>query len=350
MSEMAMGAMHTEGSARSQPFGRVGVIDDDFARATAPFRGELLAHCYRMLGSVHDAEDLVQETYLRAWRSYGSFEGRSSTRTWLYRIATNACLTARASRERRTVLFGVHASAEDRYRRPGSSGWRNEWSQPAPDSLLCTDPAAIVAARLRTRLAVVAALQHLPARQCAVLILRDVLQWRAGEVAELLSTTTVAVNSALQRARAHLELIAPAEDEMSDSPERRALLDRYVAAVENADTEALIGLLSEDAVWGMPPLSNWLVGRDTIRQYVMLRCPGYPGDNLLVPTSANGQPAFASYLRDQDGVYQAHALTVLSVTAAGISEIVSYQDPDLFATFGLEAQASRGLPDLPSAD
>src|SRR6185312_7321557 len=201
----------------------------DFTDLTSPFRGELLAHCYRMLGSADEAEDLVQETYLRAWRSFGRFEGRSSVRTWLYRIATNACLTALERRGR----------------------------QPVPDALLTgagEDPASAVAARAGIRLALVAAQQYLPARQRAMLILRDVLGWPAAEVAGLLGTTTTAVNSGLRRARAQLARALPAEEDTAEpnDPGQRAALDRFAAAFENADADALAELLRKDAVLEMP--------------------------------------------------------------------------------------------------
>src|SRR5262245_41630092 len=191
-------------------------VNEDFLRQADPFRRELLAHCYRMLGSVHDAEDLLQETFLRAWRAYDRFEGRSSLRTWLYRIATSACLTARSSRRRRPLPTGLGGPSPD----PSVDlVERSEvpWLGPIPDAVLeddRADPAAIVALRQSVRLALIAALQHLPPRQRAVLILRDVLKWRAAEVAELLETTTTAVNSMLQRAHAQLHQVSPTEDEM----------------------------------------------------------------------------------------------------------------------------------------
>jgi len=192
-----------------------GLGSEDFARLTGPFREELLAHCYRMLGSVQDAEDQVQETLLRAWRSYGGFEGRSSVRTWLYRIATNACLRALENRVRRPLPSGLGAPAQEAGTAPGAPRTEVPWLEPIPDALFGTapaDPAAVVVSRTSMRLALIAALQYLPPRQRAVLILRDVLRWRAAEVAGLLGISTVAVNSLLQRARAQLELAAPAED------------------------------------------------------------------------------------------------------------------------------------------
>jgi RNA polymerase sigma-70 factor (ECF subfamily) len=186
------------------------------------------------------------------------------------------------------------------------------------------------------RLAFIAALQHLPGRQRAVLILRDVLAWRAGEVADLLDTTTAAVNSALQRARAQLSQVRPREDGLTEpsDPDQRALLDRYAAAFENADVAALMGVLTNDAVWEMPPIPTWFAGRETVGRFLATRILA-AGDHRMVPASVNGQPAFGSYARDHDGVYRAHALQVLTVTAEGVARIVAFLDADLFAPCGL---------------
>jgi RNA polymerase sigma-70 factor (ECF subfamily) len=229
-------------TAQRRPDTAAGPPDEGFVRLSEPFRRELLAHCYRMLGSIHDAEDLVQETYLQAWRGYGGFEGRSSLRTWLYRIATRACLKALEGNGRRPLPSGLGGPSHDPDAAPRPPRPEIPWLQPAPDVLFGADPAAIVQARQTIRLAFIAALQHLPGRQRAVLILRDVLAWRATEVADLLDTTTAAVNSALQRARAQLSLAAPAEDGLTEptDPDQRALLDRYADAFENADIPALV--------------------------------------------------------------------------------------------------------------
>src|SRR5215475_11997771 len=212
----------------------------DFARLTDPLRPELLAHCYRMLGSVHDAEDQVQETLIRAWRSYGDFEGRSSLRTWLYRIATNSCLRALENRARRPLPSGLGGPGTDPDRPVGRAKDEIAWLQPFPDSMLGTgqaDPASVVTSRAGLRLALIAALQYLPPRQRAVLILRDVLDWRATEVADVLGTSTAAVNSALQRARTQLVTLAPAEDDIREpaDPDVQDRLARYAAAFESAD-------------------------------------------------------------------------------------------------------------------
>jgi RNA polymerase sigma-70 factor (ECF subfamily) len=238
-------------------------VSEDFASLTGPFRGELLAHCYRMLGSAEEAEDLVQETYLRAWRSYAGFEGRSSVRTWLYRIATNVCLTAIERRGRRPLPSGLGAPADD----PGAAvvaAPEVPWLQPFPDALLAAepeDPAAVTASRAGIRLAFVAALQYLSARQRAVLILRDVLDLPAAEVADLPGTTTTAVNSGLRRVRAQLML---AEDELAEpaEPVQQAMLERFAATIENADVSGLAELLREDVVLEMPPLLTWFAGLD----------------------------------------------------------------------------------------
>src|SRR5580692_2443499 len=252
-----------------RPQGAAMAVTEEFARLTDPFRPELLAHCYRMLGSVHDAEDQVQETLIRAWRSYDEFEGRASLRTWLYRIATNACLRALENGSRRPLPSGLGAPSDDPAAPPSAEQPEVPWLQPMPDVLVSAgpaDPAAIVTLRMSTRLALIAALQYLPPRQRAVLILRDVLQWRAAEVAELLGVTTVAVNGMLQRARARLAEAAPAEDDIHEpaSPDDRALADRYAAAFEKADIAALTELLRADAVLEMPPLPTWFAGRATL--------------------------------------------------------------------------------------
>jgi RNA polymerase sigma-70 factor (ECF subfamily) len=318
-------------------------VDDDFLRQVHPYRRELLAHCYRMLGSVHDAEDLVQETYLRAWRSYDRFEGRSSLRTWLHRIATRACLTALEGRSRRPLPTGLGTPSAD----PTAPVVRQPevpWLEPVPDALLgnADDPAAIVGTRHSIRLALVAALQHLPPRQRAVLILREVLSWRAAEVAEVLGTSTAAVNSMLQRARAQLEQAAPAEDEIAEptAAEQRQLLDRFVAAFEAKDIPALVDLFTKDAVWEMPPFPEWYQGGATIARLVDAQCPASgPGDMRLVPTRANGQPAYGLYMREADA-YVPFSLPVLALTPAGISHVACFFDLRLFDTFGLP----RALP------
>ena len=310
-----------------------------FVEATEPFRRELLAHCYRMLGSVQDAEDLAQETYLRAWRSYGQFEGRSSVRTWLYQIATNRCLTELGKRGRRMLPSGMYEPEPDPGSYPEEAGAEVRWLQPLPDAMVIpesADPAAVVAAREGLRLALIASLQYLPPRQRAALVLRDVLAFPAADVAVMLGTTTASVKSALQRARARLEEVAPVADQISEptAPQARALLDQYIAAFENADAAALERLLTQDAVIEATPLRTWFAGRKTCMPFLRDRLLGSPGHWRMLATSANGQPAAAAYTRDSGGNYQPYGICVLTVTAAGIRRISSFGDPSLVTVFG----------------
>jgi RNA polymerase sigma-70 factor, ECF subfamily len=327
-------------------------VSEDFTRLTGRFRGELLAHCYRMLGSAEEAEDLVQETYLRAWRSFDGFEGRSSVRTWLYRIATNVCLTAIERRGRRPLPSGLGAPADPEA--PVAPAPEVPWLQPFPDALVTAeheDPAAVAASRAGTRLALVAAMQYLSARQRAMLILRDVLEWPAAEVAELLDTTTTAVNSGLRRARAQLAQALPAEDELAEPGEadRRAVLERFAAAFESADVDALAKLLAEDAALEMPPLLTWFAGREAVMGFLAANALTAPGRFRLVPVTANGQAAFAVYQREPDGVYHAYAVTVLTVTTAGITRIVTFLSPGLVGLFGLPREYGAAA-DVQAAD
>ncbi|MFE9444265.1 sigma-70 family RNA polymerase sigma factor [Streptomyces sp. NPDC006602] len=307
---------------------------DEFVRLTDPYRRELLAHCYRMLGSVDEAEDLVQETYLRAWRSYDGYEGRASLRTWLHRIATNTCLTALESRARRPLpsgLGGPSQAPEGPLRAPATDV---PWLQPLPDSLV--DPATVVADRGTLRLALVAALQELPARQRTVLILRDVLAWRAPEVASLLGTSTAAVKSSLQRARARLDEVAPDEDLVEEpaGAADREVLDRYVAAFEKADMEALLELLQDGVELEMPPHLEWFSGKKDVLRFLGARVHEKGGIRML-PTRANGQPAVAMYVREPDGVLRAHSVQVLTVEEGAVARITAFLDPDLVDRFGL---------------
>jgi len=306
---------------------------EDFPALADPYRRELFAHCYRMVGSVHDAEDLVQETYLRAWRSYHGFEGRSSLRTWLYRIATNVCLTALGDSGHRALPTGLGAPgslAGD----PLTTAEEVLWLEPVPDAMVA-DPADQAVARDSIRLAFVAALQHLPPRQRAVLILRDVLSWRSAEVAEALDLSTAAVNSLLQRARARLDDVGPATAPVAE--EHQDLLERYVAAFWEKDIDALVSLLVADAVWEMPPWAGWYQGADNIGQLIDTQCPGGPHDMRMLPTRANGQPAYGLYMRRPDGTFTPFHLQVLTVTDGAISHVGAFFDTRLFETFGLPA-------------
>ncbi|MFE7441401.1 sigma-70 family RNA polymerase sigma factor [Streptomyces chartreusis] len=312
---------------------------DEFVRLTDPYRRELLAHCYRMLGSVDEAEDLVQETYLRAWRSYDGYEGRASLRTWLHRIATNTCLTALESRARRPLPAGLGGPAEAPEEPLTAPLTDVPWLQPLPDALV--DPANVVAARGSLRLALVAALQNLPARQRAVLILRDVLAWRAAEVASLLGTSTAAVKSSLQRARARLGEVAPDED-LVQEPEGaadREVLDRYVAAFENADLDSLIDLLQDGVELEMPPFAQWYRGRADVLRFLRARVHE-KGTLRMLRTRANGQPAVAMYVRGADGVLRGHSVQVLTVRKDSLARVTAFLDPRVLDRFGLPKELS----------
>jgi RNA polymerase sigma-70 factor (ECF subfamily) len=317
----------------------VTAIDDDFERHADPFRRELLAHCYRMLGSVHEAEDLVQETMLRAWRSYDRYDSqRASLRTWLYRIATNACLTALEGARRRPLPSGLGGPGDDP-EQPLVPAHDVPWLQPMPDAMLGTpdDPATIGAARGSLRLAFVAAMQYLPVRQRAILILRDVLGFPAIDVADMLATTPAAVTSGLQRARARLAEVSATEDRTEEPPDpaSRALVDQYVAAFERADIPALTRLLTDQVVLEMPPVPLWLVGRPHYSQFMarVFRIRG--SDGRMVPTTANGQPAVGAYFRGPGGTYEANSLQVFTLTDSGIARNVVFQIPSLFELFDL---------------
>ena len=310
---------------------------DDFTARTVPFRRELLAHCYRMLGSVHDAEDLLQETLLRAWRAYGQYDPRrAALRTWLFRIATNACLTAIEQRSRRPLPSGLGAPPGDDAEQPLIRGEEVPWLQPIPDAML-GDPAGVVLSRGSLRLAFVAALQFLPARQRAVLILREVLDWPAADVAAALDMTTAAVNSALQRARARLGEATLSQDQIAEPADsyQRAQIERYAAAFENADLAGLEKLLADDVVLEMPPFLNWYAGREAYIRFIA-RAFTLRGTNWrMVPVHANCQPALAAYTRAGNGGYALHSLQVFTVTESGISRNTSFQDQDMFSYFGL---------------
>ena len=311
---------------------------EGFDRLVEPFRTELLAYCYRMLGSAHDAEDLVQDTYLRAWRAREQYdETRSSLRTWLYRIATNACLTATEVRARRPLPSGLVSASDPQG--PLVRGENAAWLQPLPDSLLdAGDPAGTVIDRISLRLAFAAALQHLSARQRGALILRDVLSFSASEAAEILGTTVVSVNSSLQRARTRMKELGVRQEGLAEPPaaEQRAWVDRYMNAFEHADVEGLKRLLTEDVLMEMPPMVNWFVGPGNYGLFMEWVFAQAGRDWRLQPVAANGQPGFAAYRRVGDG-YELHTLQIFTVTADGISRNSVFQDSDVFASFGLAA-------------
>jgi len=311
------------------------------------YRVELTAYCYRMLGSV-DAEDAVQETFIRAWRSFDRFEGRSSLRSWLYRIATNVCFDMLESRKRRARPMDLGPAGEpvveNLATRPEVT-----WIEPMPDGRIVADgdPAEVAESRETIKLAFVAALQHLPPKQRAVLILCEVLRWQASEVAELLETSVASVNSALQRARATLETskldaaeAGPAVDE--DDAE---LLARYVEAFERYDMEALTSLIHEDAKQSMPPFDLWLSGRDDIFSWWVGPGNGCRGSRVIPVTAANGSPAFGQYKPNDSGDgYEPWALQVLEIENGKIVELTFFLDTEtVFPLFGLPLEYTPGL-------
>ncbi|WP_127507503.1 sigma-70 family RNA polymerase sigma factor [Actinoplanes solisilvae] len=303
------------------------------------FRGELTGYCYRMLGSAFEAEDAVQETLVRAWKSYDNFEGRAALRSWVYRIATNVCLTMLGSAQRRARPMDLGPAGSGHATHPGEPRPEEIWVGPVPDARVL-DPAQVIADRESIRLAFVAALQHLPAKQRAVLILREVLAWSAQEVADLLDTSVPSVNSALQRARATIAATdRSAEVHEPDDEDQRKLLARYVQAFEAYDLSALTALLHEDATLSMPPFALWLRGHDDITAWMAgtgRHCEG----SRLVPVVANGLPAFAQYRRDTEGPgHVPWALIVLEISDGRIAGINNFLDTErLFPVFGLPAR------------
>jgi RNA polymerase sigma-70 factor, ECF subfamily len=303
-------------------------------------RRELTGYCYRMLGSMFEAEDAVQDTMVRAWRGHDRFEGRASLRSWLYRIATNVCLDVLGGAQRRVRPMDLGPAGSGFATDPGQPRPDKIWVGPVPDDRVlpeCCDPADLVAARESIRLAFVAALQHLPARQRAVLILREVLAWSAHEVADLLGTSVPSVNSALQRARATLAAADPDGGRSLDGDDK-ALLEKYVRAFEAYDLDALTALLHSDATLNMPPLPLWLQGHADISAWMGGTGGGCRGSRL-VPVAANGLPAFAQYRPRADGAgHDPWALIVLETSAGRISRVTNFLDTArLFPLFGLPA-------------
>jgi RNA polymerase sigma-70 factor (ECF subfamily) len=318
-------------------------VPDDVERRLEQHRVELTAYAYRMLGSAFEAEDAVQETLLRAWRSFDGFEGRAALRSWLYRIATNVCLDMLAGSQRRARPMEL-AAATAADTPLGAALPEATWILPVPDGRVLPeggDPAETAEARETIRLAFVAALQHLPPRQRAVLILREVLRWKAAEVAELLDTTVASVNSALQRARATLASAdVDAADPRRMDESQRALLSRYVDAFERYDLDSLTSLLHEDATWSMPPYELWLRTHDDIRRWCLGPGIGCRGSRL-VPTAANGSPAYGQYKPVGD-VLEPWSLQVLEVSAGRISGITFFLDTgSMFPLFGLPPRLER---------
>ena len=322
--------------------------EGEFAALTAQFRPELLAHCYRILGSIHDAEDQVQETYVRAWRGYDRFEGRSSLRRWMYTIATRTCLTAVEGRSRRPLPSGLGAPSEDHRVAVGEREPAVNWLQPIPDALVApNDPAAIVLDRASVRLALIAALQYLPARQRAALTLRDVLAFSAAETADIMGTSVDAVDALLRRARANLDAAGVAADDVVE-PEGIAvqrLLERYVDAFERADADALTDLVRAEVELEMPPTPTWFTGRSAVVGFLASRVLRRRGQWLAIPARANGQPAFVFYSFGAGDVYQGYGIQVLTLRDRLIARITAFNDPTLVPTFGAPAVLSARTPD-----
>ena len=304
-----------------------------------PYRTELTGYCYRMLGSTFEAQDAVQEAFIRAWRGYESFEGRSALRSWLYRIATNVCLDMLNSTQRRVrpMDLGPARSADTPLPAPLPEA---TWIEPIPEDRVLpetSDPAEVAELRDSIRLAFVTALQHLPPKQRAVLILREVLRWKASEVAELLDTSVQSVNSALQRARATLADASPSDASQAQTVDeaQQELLDRYVDAFERYDMKALTALLHEDASWNMPPYDLWLQSHEDIVKWCLgqgIACRG----SRLVPTVANGMPAFGQYKPGPDGSLQPWSIQVLDIQDGTIDGITFFLDTErFFPVFGL---------------
>ena len=330
------------GSVAAGSVAAAGVLTDpseSLSQRLEQYRVELTAYCYRMLGSAFEAEDAVQDTLVRAWRNFDRFEGRSAVRSWLYRIATNVCLDMLGSRQRRARPMDLNParSADSPLGMPLAE---SAWLEPIPDGQVLPsggDPAELTIQKDTVRLAFVAALQHLPPKQRAVLILREVLQWQAAEVAELLDTSVASVNSALQRARATLaakQVDAGAPPEPMDDAQQ-ALLARYVDAFERYDMDSLTSLLREDAVWNMPPYELWLQTHPDIRKWCLGPGIGCRGSRLI-PTVANGMPAFGQYKPAPDGDLEPWSLQVVELSGDRIAGITFFLDTaHLFPLFGL---------------
>ncbi|HEY2595914.1 MAG TPA: sigma-70 family RNA polymerase sigma factor [Chloroflexota bacterium] len=325
-----------------------------FQQQAEAYRYQLQVHCYRMLGSLHEAEDLVQETFLRAWRARERFEGRSSFRNWLYRIATNACLNAIAARaqSRRILPDAFGPPSSEPLRGPGPGDADIAWLEPYPDTALnqvadtAPGPESRYELRESIQLAFIAAIQQLPARQRAVLLLRDVLGWSANETAQLLDASVASVNSALQRARATLEQQAGTLDvgaRSATDDEQRLLAERYLRTWESSDMDGFAALLKEDARLRMPPWTQWYLGRDAIRTFFgWVRQPRPNGGSRVTPTGANTQPAFAHYVLADDGsAFRAQSIQVVTVEHDQIAALTAFLDTRLFPKFELPLTLPR---------
>ncbi|HST49675.1 RNA polymerase subunit sigma-70 [Jatrophihabitans sp.] len=301
----------------------------------ARHRAELLAHCYRMVGSYSEAEDLVQECLLRAWRSRADFdERRASWRTWLYRIATNLCLDALRSRPRRALPAGLGPASEDALA-PLAPSWEIPWLEPIPAAGYAADPAVVLEAQSSLRLALVAAFQTMPPKQRAVLILRDVLAFTAEETAGVLQTTVAAANSALQRARERLGQESIVDEALTGPANVPAIIDEYVRAFERGDVAGIVKLLSDDVLLEMPPVDLWYRGVPNYRAF-MERVFSQRGSSWrTVRTEANGQPAFAAYSRGPDSEFHLHTLQVLEIVGGRVRRNDVFADPRVLRSFDL---------------
>jgi RNA polymerase sigma-70 factor (ECF subfamily) len=322
--------------------------EDAFAPLVEPYRGELHAHCYRMLGSVHDAEDAVQEALLRSWRGLKRFEGRSSLRSWLYTIATNACLNHLAKRPKR-VLPVDYGPSWDPHDGVGEPVVESVWIEPYPDAQVsdgAVSPEARYEQRESVELAFVAALQHLPANQRAVLIMREVLGFSAQEAADLLETTPQSVNSALQRARVSVDEKLPDQSQQAtlrslDDDKLQEMVENYMDAIQNGDVDAVVAMLAEDAAWSMPPLASWFRGLDDVGGFLARGPMSGEWRWRRLATTANGQPAVAAYTWDEaEGCYLPFALDVITLEGDRIKEVTAFitrvmagRDPEYYARF-----------------
>jgi RNA polymerase sigma-70 factor, ECF subfamily len=315
---------------------------DRFEEATEPYRREMLAHCYRMTGSVHEAQDLVQDTYVRAWRAFDRFEGRSSVRTWLYRIATNVCLTSLDRSSRRALPSGLGPPSTDPFAPTDPVTVDVAWIEPLPDGLGLAegaDPAEVAVARETLRLALVAAAQILPPRQRAAFFLCDVLGRPASEAAEVLDISIGAVKSLLQRAKVRLDRESLTDDEFAEPADEgaRRVLDRYMHAFERSDMAEIERLLVDDAILEMTGTTTWFSGKATCGPFIAAQAIGHAGDWRLIPLHANGQLAAAAFHLSEDGTYHSFAIVVIATTSTHLTRISLFAEPELFTHFGLPA-------------
>ena len=317
-----------------------GVEPDRFEAATGLYRRELLAHCYRMTGSAQDAEDLVQETFLRAWRAFDRFEGRSSVRTWLYRIATNVCLTSLQGRRRRLLPSELAPPSSDPDAAAAPPPSEVAWLEPISDDSVIderADPAEIAAVRQSVRLALIAAAQTLPPRQRAAFLLCDVLDQSGAEAAAVLDVPVAALKSLLQRARARLERRAVTDEQLVEPTDEHArqILDRYMDAFERSDVEAIARLLADDSILEMTGTATWFSGKATCVPFITAQAIGQAGDWRMVPVHANGQLAVGAYRLDESGSYLPFTIVVLATTVTHLTRITLFSDPALFNRFDL---------------